>query len=75
LIRGTKTSQPCHGAAVQLKIISRGPGGWVGKNSMELIVGLFWSYEEDGRMKVRFHLESVTLVDGLIGLEGLVMIF
>jgi len=42
---------------------------------MELIVGLFWSYEEDGRMKVRLHLESVTLVDGLIGLEGLVMIF
>ena len=42
---------------------------------MELIVGLFWSYGEDGRMKVRFHMESVTLVDGLFGLEGLVMIF
>ena len=48
---------------------------WVGKNYVELIVGLFWSYEEDGKMKVRFHLESVTLGDGLVDLVGLRTMF
>ena len=42
---------------------------------MELIVGLFWSHKEDGGMKVRFHLESVALGDGLVDLVVLLTIF
>jgi len=41
---------------------------------LELIVGLFWSHKEDGGMKVRFHLESVALGDGLVDLVVLLTI-